>query len=67
MAPEILAATFLSLSKIIVVGIDVTGNEFLNPKRILSSVIVGYVILNLREKANAESFESLVKLSLIHI
>lgn len=62
MAPEILAATFLSLSKIIVVGIDVTGNEFLNPKRILSSVIVGYVILNLREKANAESFESLVKI-----
>lgn len=62
MAPEILAATFLSLSKIIVVGIDVTGNEFLNPKRILSSVIVGYVMLNLREKANAESFESLVKI-----
>ncbi len=62
MDPEILAATFLSLSKIIVVGIDVTGNEFLNPKRILSSVIVGYVILNLREKANAESFESLVKI-----
>ena len=62
MAPEILAATFLFLSKIIVVGIDVTGNEFLNPKRILSSVIVGYVILNLREKANAESFESLVKI-----
>ena len=62
MAPEILAATFLSLSKIIVVGIEVTGNEFLNPKRILSSVIVGYVILNLREKANAESFESLVKI-----
>ena len=61
-APEILAATFRSLSKIIVVGIDVTGNEFLNPKRILSSVIVGYVMLNLREKANAESFESLVKI-----
>lgn len=62
MAPEILAATFLSLSKIIVVGIEVTGNEFLNPKRILSSVIVGYVILNLRKNANAESFESLVKI-----
>ena len=42
MAPEILAATFLFLSKIIVVGIDVTGNEFLNPSKIESSAIVGY-------------------------
>ena len=61
-APEILAATFLSLSKIIVVGIDVTGNEFLNPKRISSSAMVGNVIPNLRVKAKAESFESLVKI-----